>query len=219
MLRTFGVSGRSKAGRKYAGNPDGLDGPQTRAAIHLTLVDLASKAQVAQAQIKAAPVTEEKPVVVTPPSLDAPRWKSKEVIVPVATGTGLFRAGGDWLDAVAKSCPCASGFRLGRRIPAVAQKSDAKAVSDGAGDGLMWDLIPHWLKIGAATVVGATLLSAGSFQIGKREGKSVTSRGSKAAIARINTLEKNNASFRSLSDRHRCLIFMRDSGLSDSACD
>ncbi len=84
----------------------------------------------------------------------------------------------------------------------------------------MWTLIPGWLKMGAAAVVGAALLSAASFQIGKREGKSVTQiEAAKAALNRINTLEKNNASFRSLSDRHRCLLFMRDSGLPDSACD
>ncbi|NTA84887.1 hypothetical protein G6L13_31065 [Agrobacterium tumefaciens] len=81
----------------------------------------------------------------------------------------------------------------------------------------MWKLR---LKIGAAAVFGAALLSITSFQIGKREGKSVAQiEAAKAAIERINTLEKNNASFRSLSDRHRCLLFMRDSGLPDTACD
>ncbi len=84
----------------------------------------------------------------------------------------------------------------------------------------MWKLIPNWLKIGAAAVAGAALLSAASFQIGKREGKSVAQiEAAKAAIERISTLEKNNASFRSLSEHHRCLVFMRDSGLPDSACD
>jgi len=84
----------------------------------------------------------------------------------------------------------------------------------------MWALIPGWLKIGAAVLVGVTLLSVASFQIGKHEGKSVAQiEAAKAALKRINTLEKNNASFRSLSDRHRCLVFMRDSGLPDSACD
>lgn len=84
----------------------------------------------------------------------------------------------------------------------------------------MWSLIPDWLKIGAAAVAGAALLSAASFQIGKREGKSVAQiEAAKAALNRINTLEKNNASFRNMSDRHRCLVFMRDSGLPDSACD
>lgn len=84
----------------------------------------------------------------------------------------------------------------------------------------MWALIPGWLKIGAAAVAAAALLSAVSFQIGKREGKSVAQiEAAKAALNRINTLEKNNASFRNMSDRHRCLVFMRDSGLPDSACD
>lgn len=85
---------------------------------------------------------------------------------------------------------------------------------------MWWALIPSRIKIGAAAAIGAGLLSIASFQIGKREGKSVAQiEAAKAAIERINTLEKNNASFRSLSDRHRCLIFMRDSGLPDTACD
>lgn len=84
----------------------------------------------------------------------------------------------------------------------------------------MWALITGWLKIGAAAVAGAALLSAASFQMGKREGKSVAQiEAAKVALDRINTLEKNNASFRNMSDRHRCLVFMRDSGLPDSACD
>jgi putative SOS response-associated peptidase YedK len=84
----------------------------------------------------------------------------------------------------------------------------------------MWKLIPGWLKIGAAAVAGAALLSTASFQMGKREGKSGAQiEAAKAALDRINTLEKNNASFRNMSDRHRCLVFMRDSGLPDSACD
>ncbi|MDP9561284.1 UNVERIFIED_ORG: putative SOS response-associated peptidase YedK [Rhizobium nepotum] len=84
----------------------------------------------------------------------------------------------------------------------------------------MWKLIPGWLKIGVAAAAVTALLSAASFQVGKREGKSVAQiEAAKAALDRINTLEKNNASFRNMSDRHRCLIFMRDSGLPDSACD
>ncbi|WP_234892158.1 hypothetical protein [Sinorhizobium meliloti] len=46
--------------------------------------------QAARPEVKAAPVTEEKPVPVpvTPPSLDAPWWKSKEVITPSVIGGG-----------------------------------------------------------------------------------------------------------------------------------
>jgi hypothetical protein len=84
----------------------------------------------------------------------------------------------------------------------------------------MWKLIPDWLKIGAAALAVAFTLSVTAFQMGKREGKSVAQiEAAKAALDRITTLEKNNASFRNMPDRHRCLIFMRDSGLPDSACD
>lgn len=83
----------------------------------------------------------------------------------------------------------------------------------------MWKLIPGWIKVGAAAVIGAALLSIVSFQVGKREGKSAAQIGAaKEAVKRINNLEKNNASFRDMSDHHRCLVFMRDSGLPDSAC-
>ncbi|WP_374638405.1 hypothetical protein [Agrobacterium salinitolerans] len=84
----------------------------------------------------------------------------------------------------------------------------------------MWRLIPGWVKLGAAAALGAAVLSIASFQVGKREGKSAAQiEAAKEAVNRINNLEKNNASFRNMSDRHRCLVFMRDSGLPDSACD
>lgn len=38
------------------------------------------------------------------------------------------------------------------------------------------------------------------------------------AAKRIQEMEKNNAEFRSLSARERCLAFMRDSGLPDTGC-
>jgi hypothetical protein len=44
-------------------------------------------------------------------------------------------------------------------------------------------------------------------------------RAGKEALDRVQTLEKNNANFRNLSDRDRCLVFMRDSGLPDGAYD
>lgn len=84
----------------------------------------------------------------------------------------------------------------------------------------MWKLIPGWVKLGAAVVLGAALLSFVSFHAGKREGKSAAQiEAAKEAVKRVNNLEKNNASFRNMSDRHRCLVLMRDSGLPDSACD
>lgn len=84
----------------------------------------------------------------------------------------------------------------------------------------MWRIIPGWVKLGTAAVLGAALLSIASFHVGKREGKSAAQiEAAKEALNRINNLEKNNASFRNMSDRHRCLVLMRDSGLPDSACD
>ena len=78
----------AKAAAVYAGNIDGDDGPQTRSAIHLRLVALSQERPVT---VKAAPVTEEVavPVAVTPASLEAPWWKSKETWVPAVTGGGL----------------------------------------------------------------------------------------------------------------------------------
>jgi len=85
---------------------------------------------------------------------------------------------------------------------------------------MMWALIPNWLKIAAAGLLCTVLLASGSYWLGKREGRSQTQiEAAKEAVNRINQLEKNNASFRSLTDRGRCLVFMRDSGLPDSACD
>ncbi|ATE84737.1 chitinase [Sinorhizobium sp. LM21] len=66
---------------------DGDVGPKTRAAMHKALVALVP-GEAAKPEVKAAPVVEEKPVPVTPPSLDAPWWKSKEVIVPAVSGGG-----------------------------------------------------------------------------------------------------------------------------------
>lgn len=85
---------------------------------------------------------------------------------------------------------------------------------------MIWALIPNWLKIAAIGLLCAVSLASGSYWLGKREGRSQTQiEAAKEALDRINELEKNNASFRSLTDRGRCLVFMRDSGLPDSACD
>ncbi|MGV2049002.1 hypothetical protein ACQZ48_02840 [Agrobacterium sp. 22-209-1] len=85
---------------------------------------------------------------------------------------------------------------------------------------MIWALFPNWLKIAAGGLLCAILLAGGSYWLGKRDGRSQTKiEAAKEALDRINELEKNNASFRSLTDRGRCLVFMRDSGLPDSACD
>ncbi|UTV38120.1 peptidoglycan-binding protein [Ensifer adhaerens] len=66
---------------------DGDVGPKTRSAMHKALVALVP-GEAAKPEVTAAPVVEEKPVPVTPPSLDAPWWRSKEVLVPAVSGGG-----------------------------------------------------------------------------------------------------------------------------------
>lgn len=88
----------------------------------------------------------------------------------------------------------------------------------------MFALIPTWVKIAVAGIIGAGLLLAGTFALGKREGRSqataeIEIKAAKEALKRIDNLEKNNASFRNLDSHHRCLVFARDSGLPDSTCD
>lgn len=76
------------------------------------------------------------------------------------------------------------------------------------------------VKAGVAALAVVALLCATFFYFGKREGVAETEAGATArALSRIQSMEKTNASFRSLPGRDRCLLLMRDSGLSDSACD
>lgn len=77
-----------------------------------------------------------------------------------------------------------------------------------------------WLKLGAGAALGASLAFYPAKLIGRSEGRAaIQAEAAKEALDRIDNLEKSNASFRKLSDRDRCLVFMRDSGLPDSACD
>jgi len=77
-----------------------------------------------------------------------------------------------------------------------------------------------YLKLGIGAVAGAALMATPAYFYGKSaERASAQIEQSKIALARIKTLEKNNADFNSLPDRDRCLVFMRDSGLPDAACD
>jgi hypothetical protein len=76
------------------------------------------------------------------------------------------------------------------------------------------------VKLGAGAAIGAVLVFYPAKWIGRSEGRAaVQAEAAKEALARIDNLEKNNANFRKLSDRDRCLVFMRDSGLPDEACD
>lgn len=77
-----------------------------------------------------------------------------------------------------------------------------------------------WLTGGIGAIVGAALMALPACTYGQRvERQALAIEASKNALERIQHLEKSNANFKKLSDRDRCLVFMRDSGLPDSACD
>ncbi|QNP78408.1 hypothetical protein [Agrobacterium tumefaciens] len=80
--------------------------------------------------------------------------------------------------------------------------------------------IADYLKIGIGAVVGAALMAIPACTYGGfRERENAKLEAAKEALDRISKLEKNDASFRKLSSRERCLAFMRDSKLPDSNCD
>lgn len=79
--------------------------------------------------------------------------------------------------------------------------------------------ILDWLKIGAGALVGASLMMPLSYHWGKRaERETAALEAAQNALDRIEDMEKNNADFLALPDRERCLVFMRDSGLSEDHC-
>jgi hypothetical protein len=85
---------------------------------------------------------------------------------------------------------------------------------------MIWALIPNWLKIASVGLLCAALLSSGSYWLGKSvERADLVVKATTKAISKIQTMEENNAAFRDLTPRHKCLVLMRDSGLPDSACD
>lgn len=78
----------------------------------------------------------------------------------------------------------------------------------------------NWIPIGLGAIVGAALMVIPACRYGQGiERDQVAAEQGRAALERITELEKSNANFKSLSDRDRCLVFMRDSGLPDGACD
>lgn len=85
-------------------------------------------------------------------------------------------------------------------------------------------LIPDWLKLPLVGVLGIVLGAALAYYpsklVGAREERqSQQIKAAKEALDRITSLEKNNANFRNLPARDRCLVFMRDSGLPEESCD
>lgn len=81
-------------------------------------------------------------------------------------------------------------------------------------------LAPASLKIGGAILVAVALFGVTMFHLGKREGrKEVEADAATSALARVMKMEKNNAQFKIMPGRDRCLLLAADSGLPDSACD
>lgn len=90
--------------------------------------------------------------------------------------------------------------------------------------GFILKFIPDGLKLPLAGGVGLILGAAIMFYPAKWNGASeerqaIQIRAAAEALDRIQSLEKNNANFRNLPARDRCLMFMRDSGLPESGCD
>lgn len=84
----------------------------------------------------------------------------------------------------------------------------------------MLSFIPDVVKLPAAIILSLVVgFGAGTWH-GKRVGRAeAAADAAREAVDRINNLEKNNANFRNLPARERCLVFMRDSGLPESGCD
>ncbi|WP_434732892.1 hypothetical protein NL154_15060 [Rhizobium sp. YTUHZ044] len=83
----------------------------------------------------------------------------------------------------------------------------------------MLSLIPDVIKLPAAVALGAVLAFYPVKWIGAGEERQAQQvKAAKEALDRINTLEKNNATFRNLPAFERCRVFMRDSGLPADEC-
>ncbi|MBX5008127.1 hypothetical protein [Rhizobium lentis] len=84
-------------------------------------------------------------------------------------------------------------------------------------------LIPDSLKLPAVAALGVILGAAFAYYpskfVGAREERQAQQvKAAKEALDRINSLEKNNATFRNLPAFERCRVFMRDSGLPADEC-
>ncbi|AHJ10724.1 hypothetical protein P106B_41 [Rhizobium phage vB_RglS_P106B] len=81
-------------------------------------------------------------------------------------------------------------------------------------------LIPNWMRMLGAGVLGALVAFGPIYLYGKSAGKTeAAAQAAKAALNRIQEMERHDAKFRTLPARDRCIIFMRDSGLPVSNCD
>lgn len=81
-------------------------------------------------------------------------------------------------------------------------------------------MVIDYLKFGLGALAGALLVSGPVYLAGRSDGKDAGRlEAAKEAGQRITQMEKNNAEFNRLSDRDRCLVFMRDSSLPAEACE
>jgi putative chitinase len=94
----YSVNGLEAFQRDHGVKVDNDPGPRTRSALHTALVKL-TPGELAKPSVQVAPVTEkivetktvetEVAVPVTPPSMEAPWWKSKEVLGPLISVGGI----------------------------------------------------------------------------------------------------------------------------------
>ncbi|MCK8781117.1 hypothetical protein M0654_14110 [Rhizobium sp. NTR19] len=77
-----------------------------------------------------------------------------------------------------------------------------------------------WLKLIPGILIGVALATVPACKYGQSiERDAAAIEEGKRAIERVGQLERNNADFKKLSPRDRCLVFMRDSGLPEQSCD
>lgn len=75
-------------------------------------------------------------------------------------------------------------------------------------------------KVAIGAVLGGALIYGPAYLYGKSVARSqIEAEAAKEALERIKDLEDSNANFKALSDRDRCIVFMRDSGLPVEECD
>lgn len=81
-------------------------------------------------------------------------------------------------------------------------------------------VVPRWALIAGGAALGGLLAFGPVLIYGKSLGKTeAAADAAREAVTRIQRMEKNDAKFKTLSARDRCLAIVRDSGLSDGECD
>jgi hypothetical protein len=77
----------------------------------------------------------------------------------------------------------------------------------------------EYAKFAVVALCSGCIVYGPAYLHGKSVARSqIEAEAAKEALERIKDLEQDNANFKSLSDRDRCIVFMRDSGLPDDIC-